>query len=422
MTTSNLNPSAPEFRLTRPYPQASTLHIGSSKPVLLQTASTEVYNPCNPSDRVRLRIVMDSGSQRSYLTQRVQDALHLEPIDQQRLAIAAFGSKRTEPCLCDIVRVRVQTKVGGDKDVDLFVVPHICEPLTGQHIGKCWKPFAHLAGLELADDPGEETRGIDILIGSDLYWEFVTGETRRGEGGPIAINTTLGWVLSGPASLMRRQDATASLLTVHTLRVDDGVSNKMLDATMRSFWELESLGIQPELTNDDVSDRFTSSVQLKGGRYEVSLPWRECHDPLPTNYDLSRSRLTGLIRRLRRSPEILKEYDSIIRGQLGQGIVEVVNDDATAPGMVHYLPHHAVVRQDKDTTKVRVVYDASAKSGGPSLNDCLHVGPKFNQRINELLFRFRAYPVALVADIEKAFLMISVNPGDRDILLGGGSL
>ena len=72
-------------------------------------------------------------------------------------------------------------------------------------------------------------------------------------------------------------------------------------------------------------------------------------------------------------------------------------------GTVHYLPHHAVVHHDKDTTKVRVVYDASAKSNGSSLNDCLHVGPKFNQRINELLFRFRSYPVSLVADIKKAF-------------------
>ena len=73
------------------------------------------------------------------------------------------------------------------------------------------------------------------------------------------------------------------------------------------------------------------------------------------------------------------------------------------------VPHH-VVRHEKDTTKVRVVYDASAKSNGPSLNDCLHVGSKFDQRISELLFRFRSYPVALVADIEKA---LSVNHYDH---------
>ena len=83
--------------------------------------------------------------------------------------------------------------------------------------------------------------------------------------------------------------------------------------------------------------------------------------------------------------------------------------------MIHYLPHHAVIRQDKETTKVRLVYDASARSNGPSLNDCLHTGPKFNQKILEILLRFQSYPIALVADIEKAFLMISVTPKDRDV-------
>ena len=96
--------------------------------------------------------------------------------------------------------------------------------------------------------------------------------------------------------------------------------------------------------------------------------------------------------------------------------MEVVQDPDKNPQTTHYLPHHAVIRRNKKTTKVRVVYDASARSSGPSLNDCLHTGPKFNQKILEILLRFRSYPVVLVADIEKAFLMISVAPNDRDVL------
>ena len=83
---------------------------------------------------------------------------------------------------------------------------------------------------------------------------------------------------------------------------------------------------------------------------------------------------------------------------------------------LHYLPHHGIIRQDKLTTKLRVVYDASAKNDGPLLNDSLYAGPSFGQRITDILFRFRVYPVALVADIEKAFLMISVAEEDRDVL------
>ena len=83
---------------------------------------------------------------------------------------------------------------------------------------------------------------------------------------------------------------------------------------------------------------------------------------------------------------------------------------------VHYLPHHGVICTDKATTKLRVVYDASSKVSGPSLNECLYKGPKFHQLILDLLIRFRSYRVALMADVEKAFLMIAVDERDRDVL------
>ena len=92
-------------------------------------------------------------------------------------------------------------------------------------------------------------------------------------------------------------------------------------------------------------------------------------------------------------------------------------DELKAPShQVHYLPHHAVIRSDKETTKLRVVYDASATTDGPVLNDCLYKAPKFRQKIMDIILRFRCYKVALVAGIEKAFLMVSVCPKDRDAL------
>ena len=72
------------------------------------------------------------------------------------------------------------------------------------------------------------------------------------------------------------------------------------------------------------------------------------------------------------------------------------------------MPHHAVLRHDKATTKVRIVYDACAKTSGPSLNNCLHIGPSLHQKVFDILLCFRMWPIATVADIEKAFLMIQV--------------
>ena len=152
---------------------------------------------------------------------------------------------------------------------------------------------------------------------------------------------------------------------------------------------------------------------------KVFLPWKETHATLPVNHLLSLRRLEGGLLRLKENPTILQEYDSIIRDQIDKKIVEVVTDfnvKTESNKEVHYLLHHAVIRHDRETTKLRVVYDASARSGGPSLNDCLYTGPKFNQKILDILSRFHSYQIALAADIEKAFLMISVANEDQDAL------
>ena len=122
------------------------------------------------------------------------------------------------------------------------------------------------------------------------------------------------------------------------------------------------------------------------------------------------------MRRLRQNRPLLQDYDYIIQKQIEKGIVEDIQVTEEAPTHLHYFPHHAIIRRDKATTKIRVVYDASAKTdGNPSLNDCVFIGSKFNQ---DLLVSFGSYPFALMADIEKAFLilMISIAKQDRDAL------
>lgn len=120
-----------------------------------------------------------------------------------------------------------------------------------------------------------------------------------------------------------------------------------------------------------------------------------------------------------KTPNILQEYNQIIREQLDQGIIEVIVDpNNTGASHVHYLPHHAVICQDKQTTEVCVVYDGSAKSveSPLSINDCLLTGPNLIPKLFNGLIRFRWNSIAVTADIEMAFLMISINQSDRDML------
>ena len=51
-----------------------------------------------------------------------------------------------------------------------------------------------------------------------------------------------------------------------------------------------------------------------------------------------------------------------------------------------------------------------------SLNDRLETGGNYMPLLFEILIRFRTKPIALTADIEKAFLQIGINESDRDSL------
>ena len=104
-------------------------------------------------------------------------------------------------------------------------------------------------------------------------------------------------------------------------------------------------------------------------------------------------------------------YDDVFKEQKELGIIEPANETGNS-GETHYLPHHAVIRKNKQTSKVRIVFDASSKVSGPSLNDCLHKGPQLTPLLFDILLRFRSFAVALTADIEKAFLQISIADDD----------
>ena len=412
---SGLNPEAPVYQSHDP--RSTSLWVTSNRMVLLQTAQTMAFNPDSPQLSRRVRIVLDSGSQRSYVTEQVARELSLMPEGEQPVIIMTFGASEEHPQVCKLVRLSLALKGGRTKHLTLFTVPFICEPLACQPVSFCQENFDHLAGLDLADpSDGRSPLAIDILIGSDQYWELITGETRRGNSGPVAIHTELGWVLSGPAA-SPTQDLPSACLVTHTLQIESlPQDTQALDDQLKSFWELESFGVSG--SDHSVYDDFRSTVRLKDGRYEVELPWKDPHPTLPDNYQLCLRRLYGLVRRLKQDPDVLHEYDSIIHDQIQQGIVETTesSEEAKEDERIHYLPHHAVVRRDKETTKVRVVYDALARSDGLSLNDCLHAGPKFEQKIMDILLRFRVHRIAVTADIEKAFLMVSVAAKDRDVL------
>ena len=369
--------------------------------VLLQMARALAIKPEDPSKTTEVHVILDSGSQKSFITDKVK---RLKSLNRGPLSIMTFGSSKEKREVCEAVRVRLHNQDGEDQEIQLLTVSPIRRPSTQL----CIDRYDHLRGIKLVEL--EEEIKPDILIGSDHYWEFLTGEIIRGKEGPVAVHSQLGWILSGP---VMEEDANTSVsLVTHVLgaQLTPAEVSKNLDTQLRAFWDLESFGIEAKETSVLHSE---STVRFVNRRYEVNLPWKDPDVTLSDNYDLCLRRLRALLWKLRKETDIMRKYEAVMEEQLENGIIEELQDPSMADGQpIQYLPHHAVVRCDKDTTKLRVVYDASARSDGMSLNDCLHVGPKFNQRIFDILVRFRAHRVALTGDIEKAFLMVSVAKDD----------
>ena len=86
-TPTSLDPGAPSFT---PTVSTSALCPDNKKTELLQTARSVVYNPANPTVLIEVRLLFDTGSQKSYITERTKSLLSLEPSGEQLLSIATF--------------------------------------------------------------------------------------------------------------------------------------------------------------------------------------------------------------------------------------------------------------------------------------------------------------------------------------------
>ena len=115
------------------------------------------------------------------------------------MIVKAFGTENEKPRLIDIVLATVRgLHKNTTVEVELCVVPNICAPIAYQMIELAQITYKHVIELELADrTDGLHELKIDVLIGADFYWKFITGEIIRNTTGPVALNTVLGWVLSG---------------------------------------------------------------------------------------------------------------------------------------------------------------------------------------------------------------------------------
>ena len=108
-------------------------------------------------------------------------------------------------------------------------------------------------------------------------------------------------------------------------------------------------------------------------------------------------------------------YQSMINDYIRKGYIREVPEMEPKTASEWFLPHFPVVRPEKSTTKVRIVFDSSAQQDGKSLNTESLPGPKLQNDIVDILVKFRKEPFALVGDVTQMYPQLILRPVDRQL-------
>ena len=171
------NPNNPQTsnqqQESHPPRQTSAMYVDAQTPILLQTAMLclcDAKGSACPPACVEVRAIMDTGSQRTYVTSRVKQSLRLPISGIESLHIKIFGNSEGQDTMCETVDLGLLLKNGEIMRIQALVVPVICNPLTSQPISYTKETYDHLVDLELADSANaEDCLEVDALIVSDVY-------------------------------------------------------------------------------------------------------------------------------------------------------------------------------------------------------------------------------------------------------------
>ncbi|XP_051155227.1 uncharacterized protein LOC127277873 [Leptopilina boulardi] len=286
--------------------------------------------------------------------------------------------------------------------------------LTAYHPPAKPKNYNEIKTFSLADPNLFEDSPIDFILGADKLGSCLLPGLKQGIAGILTAQSTIfGWVLSGPI-----HGISSSLM--YSPSVHNSVSIETLHDNLEKFWQLEELPTTSSLTEEqkNCEQHFIDTHQrLVTGRYMVRLPFQE-RPPINIGSSLTKCRivLNRVLQRLSKDPAHLEQYKAFMGEYESLGHMRLTKiEDSSDRKQIVYLPHHCVVRESSSTTKLRVVFNASSlTSNNTSLNCHLHIGPPLSNNLVSILLRWREHKYVYIADVEKMFRQILIDPRDLD--------
>ncbi|XP_073820558.1 uncharacterized protein [Musca autumnalis] len=341
--------------------------------VLLSTAVVKIKVD---EAEVECRALLDSGSQVNFITERLVKRLG---ISMQKSTININGIGATNTRTNHRVNVALKSRINNySTRLEAFVLPRILSPQPSQFINV--EDWSIPKNLTLADPAFNRPDKIDILLGAEHYHELLSiGQIKLAKDLPTMQNTVFGWIISGKIQEEKPRNFTCGICT----------TDESHDASIARLWELE---------------------EIKTTNKPMSIEERQCenHFEQHTIKD-NKNRF--------KDPELKEQYVRFMEEYENLGHMTKISADAIRSPH-YFIPHHCVQRPESTTTKLRVVFDASAKtSSSHSLNDLMYTGPTVQSDLFSILLRFRLPKYVFTTDVEKMYRQVLISPEDRQFQL-----
>lgn len=407
----NVVPSTSDGRFTR---QTTGTFISSSllnrtdesDCVIFPTALVKV---CNSSGQfVFFKAVIDACSDVSYITRSAVKQLNLH-LQKSEIETVGVGNVVTAECN-ETASFELQSRI--DSSFSRKMRAYVIDTISSNRPVLNFKTkYCPSSNVELADPLYNVNSKIDLLLGGDIDSAIKKHGLIKSQFDNICYQeTSLGWVVSG---------SVPQTMCFITTKSKGSHEQDSLDKSIRRFWEVENMPAESPLTEGDRLCEliFENTVyRMPSGKYCVSLPFKNKVNGFSDMRKIALNRFGYLEKKLSKDLRLREQYVDCIREYSRLGHMREV-DPSDYP-QSYYIPHHAVLKEASSTTKLRVVFDASAKDSSlQSLNENLLVGPRLQLDLLDLLIQFRFYKIAFTADIEKMYRQIQINPNDEKFQL-----
>ena len=354
----------------------------------------------NGDKSIQVNALMDDASNISYVSEALVQALQLtEKPEEVNVKVIAGKEIPINTSVVEITLGSVDGQIV--RKAEAQTLKSITGDMQVIDWNKCKSKWPHIAGINFPVY-GKRTT-VDVLIGGNFVeLHYSKKDIKGGIGEPIARLTPLGWTCLGTPWGNPKNKSTMFALS----------------DLIRRFWEIEETSqanALTELTAEErkAEDLVKSSYIKVDGHYQVAIPWKDGRPDLPNNYKSALSRLENTERKLKCDSQLAEAYQRVISDYVQKGYVTKIEGQDIKAQAKWFLPHFPVVRVNKETSKVRPVFDASARYKNVSLNDTQLKGPNLQRDTVAVLTRFRRYPVSIACDIAEMYLQVLLDPKDR---------